>query len=75
MISKGCFIHQLVTKVELTWSNSICIAPCPYPTTVRYKSKYFNLAQNNIVEYMVSQSLLDTDQLDTHLLCFTILLL
>jgi hypothetical protein len=43
MISKGYFIHQLVTKMEPTWSNSICIAPCPYRTIVRYKSKYFNL--------------------------------
>ena len=42
MISKECFTHHLVTKVEPAWSKNICIAPCPYPTIVRYKSKYFN---------------------------------
>ena len=36
---------HLVTEVEPTWSNSICIAPCPYPTNVRYNSKYFNLCR------------------------------
>lgn len=42
IMSEGCFIHHLVTEVEPAWSNCICIEPCPYPTIVRYKSKYFN---------------------------------